>query len=277
MGARKTFTNLGDEKLFQRVKTVYEHKNLGKQKLCRECRKDCEEKRASVKSDPVGPWYIGSKFKQDRYKILFVGKTGRGDVGDLDGRKLGRKLFLTYETNFWAYMREITCRLYGVPLEEAIEHIAITNLLKCNSSTEGAGTNSDGSYYDQATTVMKTNCIEKLGVFWEELRILKPRHVVLFTGRTYDSYIKDFPDFPLIRTFRGKDWKISLKLAGKEMKSVWWTAERGSNGFRLRTLRTYHPQYFLNGEALKKEFAVRVLRWVKRHDQTAVHHVRTRL
>jgi hypothetical protein len=38
---------------------------------------------------------------------------------------------------------------------------------------------------------MKENCLNKIGVFWNELKILKPKHLIFFTHYYYDKFLND--------------------------------------------------------------------------------------
>ena len=70
--------------------------------------------------NPLSIWHVGSKFAHDKYKILFVGKTGRGDWDkpnksgyvNANWKDINYRFFnRTYP--YWSYTREIVSRIYS--------------------------------------------------------------------------------------------------------------------------------------------------------------------
>ena len=90
---------------------------------------------------------------------------------------------------------------------------ALSNIVKCN----------DGSTTDNTTDEIRTNCMDKLGVIWKEVEILKPKRIVFFTGRNYD----DFIDGHLLGVLALKTLRMTNLIAG------------GINSFTSKTRQCY--------------------------------------
>ena len=159
------------------VRKMYKKIKLLKNPVCKKCR--------PLNKNPVSIWQVGSKFDWDKHKILFVGKTGRGDW-EIDNKSVYVYLtwndvkyrFLNYNNPFWMYTREIVTRIYGSP-EEGWNRIAFTNMIKC-TDTDTVDTTDDS---------VKDYCILELGVIQKEIEILKPKNVIFYTGPNYDDQI----------------------------------------------------------------------------------------
>jgi len=159
------------------VHQMYKKIKLSNNPVCNKCK--------PLHKTPVSIWYVGSKFTHDKYKILFVGKTGR-DAWDIN-KKLGydslpkeevEDRFLNYTNQFWMYTREIVSEIHGSP-EKGLHRIAFTNIMKCP----------DTATVDTTDDSVKDNCILKLGVIQKEIEILKPKNVIFYTGPQYDDQI----------------------------------------------------------------------------------------
>lgn len=135
--------------------------------------------------NPLSLWQVGNKFAEDEHKILFVGKTARGDWGEPESNgysqkplRVAGKRFLKGGSPYWRYTCEIVSKLYGSP-EEGWDRIAFTNIIKCP----------DTKTVDKTEDSVKENCICKLAVIQKEIEILEPKNVIFYTGNKYDRYI----------------------------------------------------------------------------------------
>ena len=247
--------------LFQK----YQEIRLGKNPICRECR----EKVSDIKNKaPISIWHVGNKFADEKYKVLFVGKTARGydKAEKLDSRLQKREgeyeyidahgdarcLFNGKKWAYWSYTKEIAQRVY-CDGEYSIEHIALTNLIKCNNS----------STTDKTTKEMKCYCLEKLGVFWEEVKLLRPTHIIFYTHNGYDKYLEMLPQ---------KIWGSGSGIKTVEIENtkrkvgkkyiLWWHQKfTNPNGeVEMQILRTSHPE-----RKKKAEYVSALVNWIKGH------------
>ena len=134
--------NQTEEKLL----AMYERIGMGTCPSCRSC-----HGAITNLSPPITAWGVGNNFCNERKKILFVGKNARGYFpkpmnGNFhevfnDGRQLWQGSWA-----YWSYTREITKKIFG---DDSFEHIAFTNLVKCNDSPDK----------DTTTDSIKSNCI----------------------------------------------------------------------------------------------------------------------
>jgi hypothetical protein len=148
---------------------------------------------------PLSFFNIGDNFAEDKYKVLFVGKNtyynDNNDFNNLkhypnstfwDCRADGREMFEN-QSYFWLRFREIIQLLYpqdnvGEPakwnFDKLWSRIALTNLTKCNTSTDSL---------DTTPYCFTKHCVD---FFEEEVKILNPKHLVLFTSMGYDPYVE---------------------------------------------------------------------------------------
>ena len=228
---------------------------------CKVCKEYCEEKRLQLHG-PLSFFHIGEKFKHDRYKVVFVGKTHWYDKTEVEKLKFlgsstfrdcrddGITMFLTRQSMFWRYIHEIAKRLYPEEENEAaiLNYISITNLTKCNTSTD---------YRDTTPYDLTDNCIE---IFEEEIKALRPKYMVLFTGKDYDSYIYRLSFGYAIspRDMTKRTYKSEIK---KQSYVWWWYRQFYENGeARMHLLRTRHPQ------GAPKELVDEIVKWIKKAD-----------
>ena len=244
--------------LFNRLLTMYQDEKLGQNSICRECQLENE----NGFSKPASPWHIGNRFQEDNYKILFVGKNARG--GDSYKKKTsyaiqdmsaeGREYYFNYGAAFWSYTREITSRLYGVNDETAFNRIAITNLVKCNNAMYGDGKNVDDTDSDYTTDTMKKNCLIRMGVFWKEVNILKPKNIIIYSHYYYDDYLQTIPPQYTIKEITTRETTRSV--GQKEI--YWWNTELYiGNKLAYRLLRTSHPE-----RKNKESFVELLIQWI---------------
>ena len=148
----------------KRLAERYHHMELGTCKICEECHK---KEHLSL---PIGCWCVGSDFNKTSKRILFVGKNARNNPGTIeDGFRnpfqYTRESLWNKSWPYWSYTRAITQRIFG---DDSIEHIAFTNIVKCNNSG-GKDTTSD---------FVKSNCILNLKVLQQELKVIHPTHII---------------------------------------------------------------------------------------------------
>lgn len=244
-------------KLEDKVFKMYRKERIGTKKnhYCESCKKS--DKRDKL-AGPISFFHIGSKFEKDRYKIVFVGKNSWYDKKDFkdeakgmpfaDARKTGMDSIKGEDEGvksaYWNYMRAIIEKLYNP--NNAFENVAITNIIKCNTSAE------EDTHRDTTPVEIKKNCIDSK-IFEKEIKILKPKHIIFFTGKRkeYDEYIKKFNFGKLV-----KDGKKKTKDKGK---LIWWEREFVKNGRKIKVLRTSHPQ----GQH-KEIFVKEIVNWIKK-------------
>lgn len=209
---------------------------------------------------PVSFFHIGSLFKKDKYKIVFVGKNSWYDKDGYqeeryakgcfaDARETGRDSingFGKYKINspYWGYIRHITEKLYG-NIRDGVEHIAVTNIVKCNTTGE------KDDYADDTPNDIINNCIN-FGIFEKEIQIMKPKHIIFLTGIDYDEAIENF-NFGCSKIIEGRKTRLD------NGKIVRWTRKLYHNGkLKYSVLRTSHPQY-----KNKKIFTRNIIDWIK--------------
>jgi hypothetical protein len=142
---------------------------------------------------------------------------------------------------------------------------------------------------------MKENCLNKIGVFWNELKILKPKHLIFFTHYYYDKFLNDDDflnkgfingngnevEFPLtlpLSPIGGEginkgyhNGAINNRFTIKEIhnkefrmpngrKTILWWDRQFYEGDKLimRVLRTSHPE-----RQNKEEFVEKIAIWIK--------------
>lgn len=239
---------------------MYDKTKIGSNEKCDLCKKIGKDKLAG----PISFFHIGSNFGNDTYKIVFVGKNTFYNKEDFEKEKKKGNVADVTETGrhsikgegencinspYWYYLRDIIVNLYN-NIDKGIKKVAITNLIKCNT----------GGPRDITPEEIRRNCIN-FGVFENEIKILKPTHIIFFTGRDYDDYIESF-DFGFKHDKikdKGKQTKIK-----NNKKIIWWEREFCNNKGRikLKTLRTYHPGY-LQRRGCNAFSAEEIVRWIK--------------
>lgn len=210
------------------------------------CTSECERCRQQNQLTwlPTSAWFVGNQFSSDPHRLLFVGKSARGNPGTQteffsnvfeDGRKLWYKSW-----PYWSYTRAIVRQLYG---DDSAEHVAFTNVVKCNNSIVG----------DQTTDSMKRSCILQNGFIGEEIKLICPKTLIFYTGYGYDGYIKSmFDSFAAVTDTTIPNGKVTIP---------WLEAEVSLNGRKIHLLRTAHPQ-----NKNKEDFVQSICDWVNRLD-----------
>lgn len=244
---------------------LYESKSVSS--LC----KGCEEIRINKYPEknlcgPISLFGVGNNFESDKYKILFVGKNNwyqPDQIAELEhilnshfgnATKGGRIMFEfdfpdqsaekhSRRSAYWRCIREITKDLY--PEEETSarwNRIAVTNLVKCNIFT---GNSVDITPYD-----FSDKCLELLN---EEIKILKPKHIILFWGTGYDEYLNRLECIGDCNLDKSCE-KGMLKKNGDNMNVLWL---QGQSPDGTIFLRTRHPQ------GAPKSFTKEIVNWIK--------------
>jgi hypothetical protein len=246
--------------LEEKVFAMYKDKQLWGNQHCLDCREAVDPGNEKMEG-PVSIWHCGEHFlsESDPYRILFVGKTavdcpsetqvdGVFDVTGWADEAIMGDNSRAQRSAYWVYTRAIISNIYNnLDLDAAWERIAFTNLLKCNTSTT----------QDTSPGAMKDYCLRKLGVFAAELRVLRPRTIVIYSGGQYDEYLgealfgegwRDDPD-------SGREHKIQC--GAKSLR--WWSGSVVSGELAgCRVLRTDHPE-----RKKKAEYVNFVADWIR--------------
>jgi uracil-DNA glycosylase len=248
-----------EDRIFQKYAELRVEKGL-----CRECNVPKEVNDGL----PVSFFVVGENFQKQESRVMFVGKTVQSEWEDIspknstsgfwDARRYAKEeLFLPFWSTgpFWQCIKEICQILWKINNPEEIwRRIAITNLVKCSTSRN----------LDETPHQLKRNCIQNAGFFEEEVEIVRPTHIVLFTGPDYDEYLKEL-------TFgynHSKDYPIDFSLEDKEI-----TPFKGANKWlerdfleagkvKMRFLRTYHPAFYMEARD-KEKFCMCIASWIK--------------
>ena len=227
------------------------------------CKDYCVSK-GLPQNGPLSFFNVGDSYgkKEDKYKVVFVGKNhwyNKEEVDALncypnsifrDCRNDGAKMFTTRQKGYWRELRKITDLLYPNWKDDAeriLKDIVITNLTKCNTSRI-----SDGSE-DITPNKLTDNCFN---ILEEEIKILKPKHLVFFTGRDYIDYVEKMC-FNYICSPENMYEQENTKKIGKQ-KVFWWQREFSDNNGKMFILNTRHP------ERAHGDFAKAVSDWIQR-------------
>lgn len=204
----------------KRLAEQYYQMELGTCKICAECHKD------SSLSMPIGCWCVGSDFNKAPKRILFVGKNARNNPGTIEGGfcntfQYTREFLWNQSWPYWSYTRAITQMIFG---DDSVEHIAFTNIVKCNNSG-GMDTTSD---------LIKTNCVLNMKVLQQELEVIQPTHIIFYTSWYYDDFIpKVFDSYDI--------YYNGFKNIGKK-EMPWQEATSTLDSQFFHVLRVGHPQ-----------------------------------
>lgn len=195
---------------------------------------DCD---ARIKH-PLLPWIVGSKYADESNRILFIGKPHRGMPGTvlasgiIDPTLAVDSLWLS-GWPYWSYTREIAERMYG---PDALDHIALTNIVKCtNTGAEDGSPSADDTSYEMAD-----RCVRRLGALWREIDVLKPHSIVFYTFGLYRKLLRDLPFAiePSIREVTPIDHTVGCR----NKRLGWWERVCDSHWGEIRTLVVGHPE-----------------------------------
>ena len=226
----------------KKVFEMYTTKGIGKNEVCVMCRKNNKDL-----SNPLGVWFVGDNYENEKIKLLFIGKNSRGLFEDcekfdgtvIDATKIARENLWNESWAYWSYTKEISNLVFG---DDTTNHIAITNMVKCNNTDDN----------DDTTDDMKQNCISKQGIIKNEIEILKPTHIVFYTHTYYDMYIRDIFD----QTENITSYNAKKSIGNVEM--LWWNFKATIGDNIIKVLRVSHPQY-----KNKEDFTKEIANWVK--------------
>lgn len=195
---------------------LYDKLNIGKSEICKNCKFNNEL------SKPISIWQVGDNYYNSEHKILFVGKVARGELGT----QYNNFLDVTDSANglykrswaYWSYTRTIVEKIYG---KDGWEQIAFTNMVKCNNSPT----------VDKSKKCMKENCLH---ILKEEIKILKPKVIVFYTGTSYDEQVKSV--FESIENMNSEE----VDIGKKKMKSLKFNGIIENN--KINCIKVNHPQ-----------------------------------
>lgn len=201
---------------------MYKRCGLGSSEKCSFCRK---ENPGLFK--PISIWHIGEQYAMSKHRVLFVGKAARGSIEQdasninsvSDGTALAGQLYHEVGWPFWSYTRAIANELYGEG--KGWEEIAMTNMVKCNSS-ETVDTTRDS---------VKWNCA---GYLRREIELLMPKNIIFYTNAWYDDAVASL--FDKIENTDHRD----VPCGQKQMHL--WSFSGMVNGHAVRVLRAGHPE-----------------------------------
>jgi len=240
----------------QTIFDLYKGLGLWKNATCEKCKVACERQGLRL-SGPISIWQVGRNYHSDERRLVFVGKTARGQVrppeeaareiianGFVDGTSDADDLFANTAWPYWAYVAQCLARLYG-SAEEGWDRIAYTNMVKCNTSDT----------VDNLPDALKKNCIDDLSVIWRELEILRPRNVIFFTHTSYDNHLQRHTAGLEVRDVTSR----SCYIPNGKKRMLWWEREYYSGkGVHFRVLRTSHPE-----RQQKEGFVTNLVSWVR--------------
>jgi len=223
-----------NNKMINSIFNMYYEQQLGKNKICLDCKK-IESEKNDFFSDPISIWHVGDKFEDEKNKILFIGKTARGkDIegvlrnGIRDVTELANKLYKS-SWAYWSYTREIVTQIFG-DADNGWNNIAFTNAIKCNNSKT----------IDKTTIKMKDSCIRDLEILWREIEILKPNKIIFYTSWGLDDYIENYRIGVKYKDITTRGHKI---VVGKKTIPWWERRFYDEDGQEImRFLRTAHPE-----------------------------------
>lgn len=231
---------------------MYKRISVGKNTICKECNPN------GLLEIPLSIYYIGEKFHSSGDTILFVGKTAVGgegigvvvddtftDATNFGESSLDLKEGMSNRRAFYSFTNEIIRRYYGT-YELGKKFVALTNIVKCNN----------GSTKDQTSNFTKANCVDKLGVIWKEVEILKPKRIIFYTGTNYDDFIDNFLPVGYSTLDNVEDDEINC----------WWHKQFYNNEGTVicDILRIYHPDYmkYIGGQAAEG-YISKVVAWLE--------------
>lgn len=205
---------------------------------------------------PISFFHVGSEFKKDKYKIVFVGKNTWYDKSDYeasrfksrcfaDGRSFGRDSIKDPKSQYWKYIQNIIEKLYAEDISIGMERVAITNIVKCN--TTGEKRDSD----DNTPREIRQKCID-FGILEKEIQIMKPNLIIFLTGKSYDKEIGNL-------NFGCSDFINGRKTTSDNGNIIRWPRKLYHNGkLKYAVLRTSHPS-----RKKKKVFTNNIIKWIK--------------
>ncbi len=229
---------------------MYQDICVGDCKVCTECRENngC----SGHFSRPVSAWFVGNDMYTQDIRIMFIGKNARGfffedDIPEKDkgvSEGINNAFSSRYDLHGkgWAYWNYTKGIINSIFHDDSPEHVAISNMVKCNNSADKDTTSDD----------MKMRCISSLMVVKKEAVIINPTHIVFYTGWDYDNYIDCVFDRIIV------PGDISARKMIGAYHAPWREGIGILNGNEIRFLRTCHPE-----RKKKMEFIENVSGWIK--------------
>ena len=192
----------------------------------------------------------------------FVGKTTwvkEEDLGDEDKIGSVHKVWdanyyygenASADRQYWNVIKNVSTEVHNLPSNKLdfLNYIFVTNLVKCNIDDKRKKSS------NVTPKVYFRNCMD---IFEKEIMIVKPSHVILFTGVNYDDLIDTL-------TF-GYNKKHIYDVTDDEYKKTindknvwWWHRIYEDKASKLQLLRTRHPQGATSG------FTCELVNWITR-------------
>lgn len=244
---------------------IFKMYNTEMKEICDSCCEyDNELSKSEERTGPFSFFHIGKNMNDfsKEIRLLFVGKTSWHEKSDekkftpcgkfRDASEFGKEAFedKSYSSGYWRFIRDITTDL-GIKLDD----IAISNLCKCNVFDQ----KNDDQSQDITPDPYYINCFE---IFQNEVELVKPTHLIFFTGKYYDFLIENFQmQDRNCKDQNSKDDTIEVKKENGETSKIrpyWWhRIYIKSDGNQINVLRTSHPNRKPNG--LIKE----IVKWVQ--------------
>lgn len=222
--------------------------NIGENSICKKCRIEND-----IDTIPLGPYLVPDNDSNPDDRIMFIGKTARGDsIGELiadmieDVSEFGNKFIRESSWAFYSYTNEIIETYFG-NFEDGIKNIAFSNMVKCNNS----------SMEDETTYATKKCCVDQNRFIWKEVNIIKPKRIIFYTHYNYDDFIEDYrPDnCSSIKDVINKTKRVKI---GSKTVLHWHREFYGENNkLLLSFLRTSHPMM-----KDRKDFIRNILSWL---------------
>ena len=205
---------------------------IGNNSICKLCRSE-----NSIDTIPLSPYLISENDSLPNERIMFIGKTARGDgIGEYiddtieDVTKFGNDFIRNSSWAFYSYTNEIIQRYFG-DFEKGIKNITFSNMVKCNNS----------SMTDTTPYGAKICCVEKNKFIWKEVDIIKPKRIIFYTHYYYDDFIESFrpKNCTKVKDITNRNERIKV---GRKT-SLFWHRELYDNANNLicSFLRTSHP------------------------------------
>ncbi len=223
---------------------------IGENAICKICRTE-----HGIDTTPLTPYLFPSDDSLPENRIMFIGKTARGDgIGDYiddtieDVTKFGNEFIRESSWAFYSYTREIIETYFG-DLEEGIKNISFSNMVKCNNS----------SMTDETTYEAKVCCVDKNQFIWKELNIINPKRIIFYTHYYYDNFIEQYRpnNCTSIKDITDKKERVDIG----EKTSLFWHREFYDKDDNLicTFLRTSHPMM-----KNREDFVESILQWLNK-------------
>ncbi|RTZ58750.1 MAG: hypothetical protein DSZ31_05230, partial [Gammaproteobacteria bacterium] len=227
----------------QKLLKLYQEENIFENSICLSCRKTRDFQNDDYY--PLGFWHIGKFYSHERIKILFAGKPHRGTPYDkiirgknftvAKAENVAKNLFFNVSWPYWSYTKEILKKIFHTDEKGAWERLAFMNVIKCTVPQNSSKDNTPG--------FLKNFCLREFGIFWKELKLLKPTHTILYLGKLYDAYITNetietFLKSNKIEEITSENYYIHI---GKKKCWWWYRIIYLSTREKIHFLRICHP------------------------------------